>query len=144
MTNPKSVGRLPLIFVQLIARIVRAHHVPVLLHEQHSRTRLGSWRCDARNARLQRSDPECIASRVLVDRLPGLAAIIGTERARRGDRDEDPIRIAGIKNDGVQAHAAGARLPLRTGAMAAQSGEFAPVLAAIGGAEQIAASSTPA
>ena len=42
----------------------------------------------------------------------------------------------GIENDGVQAHAARARLPVRTGAVAAQPGEFLPGLAAVGRAEQ--------
>src|SRR5208282_1940736 len=49
---------------------------------------------------------------------------------------EDSAGVAGIENDGVQAHAARARLPLRAGAVAAQSGEFMPVLAAIGRSEQ--------
>ncbi len=44
-------------------------------------------------------------------------------------------RIAGIKNDGVQTHAARARLPLGAGAVSAQPGEFLPVLAAVGRAE---------
>ena len=71
-----------------------------------------------------------------VDRLPRLAAVIGAEGAGRRDRDEDPFRIAGIENDGVQAHSARARLPFGAGAVAAQSGEFLPVLAAVGRAEQ--------
>ena len=72
----------------------------------------------------------------LVDRLPGLAAVVGAERACGGNGDVDSLGIAGIENDGVQAHAARARLPVRAGAVAAQAGEFLPVLAAVGGAEQ--------
>src|SRR5207249_6546056 len=45
------------------------------------------------------------------------------------------LRIFRIKNNGVQAHAARSRLPLGAGAVAAQAGEFLPVLAAVGGAE---------
>ena len=71
----------------------------------------------------------------LVDRLPGLAAVIGAEGARGRDGDVHALRIVGIENDGVQAHAARARLPLRAGAVAAQAGEFLPGLAAVGGAE---------
>ena len=41
-----------------------------------------------------------------------------------------------IEKDGVQSHAAGAGLPLRSGAVAAQAGQLMPGLAAIGGAEQ--------
>ena len=72
----------------------------------------------------------------LVDGLPGLAAVVGAESARGGDRNVNSVRIAGIENDGVQAHASGAGLPLGAGAVAAQAGEFLPVLAAVGGAEQ--------
>ena len=44
--------------------------------------------------------------------------------------------MLGIEQDGVQAHAAGAGLPVGAGAVAAQSGEFLPGLAAVGGAEE--------
>ena len=71
-----------------------------------------------------------------VDRPPGLAAVVGAEGARRRDGDEDPLGIARIEQDGVQAHAAGARLPARARAVAAQSGKFLPGLAAVGRAEQ--------
>ena len=72
----------------------------------------------------------------MVDGLPGFAGIVGAERAGRGDGDEDAVGIAWIEDDGVQTHAAGAGLPLRTGAVAAQAGEFVPGLAAVGRAEQ--------
>src|SRR5208282_366218 len=49
---------------------------------------------------------------------------------------KDSGRVAWIENDGVQTHPTRAGLPFRTGAVAAQSGEFLPVLAAIGRAEQ--------
>src|SRR5208283_5444408 len=42
----------------------------------------------------------------------------------------------GVEKDGVQAHSARARRPLRTGAVAAQAGKLLPVFAAIGGAEE--------
>ena len=41
-----------------------------------------------------------------------LAAIIGAKRPRRRNRNIHALRIAGIENDRVQAHAACARLPL--------------------------------
>ena len=72
----------------------------------------------------------------LVDRLPGLAAVVGAEGAGGRDGDEDPLRVAGIEEDGVQAHAAGARLPVGTGAVAAQAGQLLPGLAAVGRAEE--------
>ena len=71
-----------------------------------------------------------------VDRLPSLAAVIGAKRARRGDRDKDSFRVTWIENDGVQAHPARARLPLRSGAVAAQSRKLLPRLTAVGRAEQ--------
>ena len=46
------------------------------------------------------------------------------------------LGIARIENDRVQAHPAGARLPVGPGAVAAQSGEFLPGLPAVGRAEQ--------
>ena len=71
-----------------------------------------------------------------VDRLPSCAAIIGAESARRRNRDVDALGIAGIENDGVQAHASGARLPVRPGAMLAETGKLLPGLPAVGGAEK--------
>ena len=71
-----------------------------------------------------------------VDRPPGLAGVVGAEGARGRDGDEDPLGIARIQKDRVQAHPAGARLPAGPGAVAAQSGEFLPRLAAVGRAEQ--------
>ena len=71
-----------------------------------------------------------------VDRLPRLAAVVGAERAGRRDGDEDPPGIARVEEDRVQAHAAGAGLPLRARAVAAQAGELLPGLPAVGGAEE--------
>ena len=68
----------------------------------------------------------------LIDGLPRLSAVIGAEGASGGDGDEYPLRVAGIQNNGVQAHATRARLPFGAGAVAAQSGKFLPVLSAIG------------
>ena len=71
-----------------------------------------------------------------VDRPPRLAAVVGPERARRRDGDEDPPGIARIQQDRVQAHPARARLPVRARAVAAQPGKLLPRLAAVGRAEQ--------
>ena len=67
-----------------------------------------------------------------VDRLPGLASVVTAECTRCRYRNVDPLRIARVQNDGVQAHAARARLPLGSGAMAAQSGKLLPVLSTVG------------
>ena len=66
-----------------------------------------------------------------VDGLPGFAAVVGSKRACSGDGDDDALGIAGIENDGVQAHAAGPGLPLRAGAMAAECREFLPGFAPV-------------
>src|SRR5579872_2460210 len=72
----------------------------------------------------------------LIDRLPGLSPVVGPEGACRRDGDVNPPVIRRIENDGVQAHPARARLPCRSGAMAAQAGKFMPVLSAVRGAKQ--------
>src|SRR4029077_3907016 len=68
----------------------------------------------------------------LVDGLPALATVISAKRACSRDGDVHALRILPIENDAVQAHAARARLPFRTGAVAAQSGKLLPVFAAVG------------
>src|SRR5207247_216785 len=77
-----------------------------------------------------------LRAQAFVDRLPAFAAIIGSECSRGGNGDPYPLWIAWIENNGVQAHAARTRLPLRTSAVPSQPREFLPVLAAIGRAEQ--------
>ena len=67
-----------------------------------------------------------------VDRLPGIAAIVGTESPSGGDRDEHPFSIGRIEQNCVQAHSAGTRLPLRSGLVVAQSGKLLPILSAVG------------
>src|ERR1700687_4523932 len=67
-----------------------------------------------------------------VDWLPRLAAVIGTECASSRDGDEDALRIARIENDGVPAHPPRTGLPFGARTVPAQSGEFLPVLSAIG------------
>ena len=70
-----------------------------------------------------------------VNRLPAFASVVTAEGARCGDGDPHPLRIAGVKNNGMQAHAACPRLPFGAGAVAAQAGKFFPILAAVGRAE---------
>src|SRR5271167_4913630 len=71
-----------------------------------------------------------------VDGLPGFATVVGAEGTSGRDGDINPAGVLGIENDGVETHSAGAGLPTRTGAVTAQAGEFVPVLATIGGAEE--------
>src|ERR1019366_2456592 len=52
------------------------------------------------------------------------------------DGDVNPLGIAGVEDDGVQAHATGSGLPARSGTVAAESRQFLPTLSAVGRAEQ--------
>src|SRR5438876_10674069 len=61
-----------------------------------------------------------------IDRFPSLSAIIGAKRTSGRDRDGNSVWITRIDKNRVQTHPARARLPLRTGIAAAQSGEFVP------------------
>src|SRR3954447_26334165 len=70
-----------------------------------------------------------------INGFPCLPAVVGAKCARSGDRNPDALGILRIEDDGVQAHAAGSWLPLRTGPMAAQPGKFLPVLRTISRSE---------
>jgi hypothetical protein len=70
------------------------------------------------------------------DRPPRLTGVVAPKRAGGGDGGEDPRRVARIQQDGVQAHAAGARLPAGPRAVAAQSRQFLPRRSAVDGTEQ--------
>ena len=71
-----------------------------------------------------------------VDGPPSPAAVVGPERSRRRNRDEDPPRFGGIQEYRVQAHPACAGLPAGPGAVAAQARELPPIAAAVGRVEQ--------
>src|ERR1051325_4404945 len=71
-----------------------------------------------------------------VDRLPGLAAIVGAECTGGRDGNEDALGVGGVENNGVQAHAARAGLPLGSRSVAAQRSHLVPGLATVGGAEE--------
>src|SRR5262249_26245887 len=79
---------------------------------------------------------EVLRLEAAIDRLPVLAAVVGAKGPGRGDGDEHALGVGLVEDDRMQAHAAGAGLPLRTGAMAAQPRQLVPVLAAVGGTEQ--------
>jgi len=126
MAKPKSVGRLPLI---------SAHDVPVLLHEERIGARgvHGDVVDAVTDVGLGVGDVLRVES--LIDGLPGLAAVVGAEGSGGRDGDVDALWIAGVEDDGVQAHAPRAGLPARAGAVFAEAGDLVPVLAAVGAAE---------
>src|SRR5260370_31611382 len=107
----------------------------MFLHEEHARALRVHGDVVYAVADLGMRVRDILRPKSRVDRLPGLAAIVGAESARRRDRDVNSLRIARIENDGVQTHAARTRLPLGSSAVTAQAGEFLPVLSAVGGAE---------
>ena len=119
-------------FVPLIARVVAAQHVPMLLHEQHVRSR--RVHRDAMNAMADfRVGIGKFVMRLqsAIDRLPGFAAVIGAETPARRDGDVNPVRVFRIEQDRMHGHAARARLP-EIAFGAAQSGKFLPRFAAVG------------
>ena len=123
--------QIPADLMPVLAGIVGAQHVPVLLHEERVGTR--AMQGDAVNAVTHFGIliRNVLRPKPTVDRLPCLAAVVGTESAGSGNGDEHPLRIAGIDKNRVQAHSAGARLPLGPGAVTAQAGELFPAMRAI-------------
>src|SRR5713101_5643403 len=107
----------------------------MLLHVKKVRARLGLR--DAvhavPNLRFRIGDVQRFQS--LVDRLPGLSAVVAAERAGRGDGNKNSAVIFWIQQNRVQAHSAGARLPVRAGAVSAQTRKLVPGLSTVGGFE---------
>jgi hypothetical protein len=79
---------------------------------------------------------DVFAVEAFVDGLPRFTCIVRSKRSGRGDRDDDAVRVGGVEDDGVEAEAAGSGLPVRTGFVEAQTGEFVPTAAAVGGLEK--------
>src|ERR1700736_5151692 len=80
-------------FTPRVSAVVAPHHVPMFLHEE--RVRLRRMHRDPMNTMTNL----CVwighelRMQTTIDRFPGFTPIIGPERARRGDRDEDSLRI---------------------------------------------------
>src|SRR5215217_5298857 len=129
-------GEVPADLVPLLARVVRAHDVPVLLHEE----RVGPGRVhrDAVDAvaDLLVLVRELAGAEALVDRLPRLTAVIGAEGAGRRYGDVHPVGVLGIDDDRVQAEAASAGLPRLAARVRPQRGQLLPVVAAVRGLEE--------
>src|SRR5690348_5187054 len=104
----------------------------MLLHEQNARARLVHRHMMNAVANLSIGVGNVLGLQPAIDRLPRLAAIVGAKGSGGGNSDVDATGIARVENDGVQAHAAGAGLPVRARAMAAQAWKFLPSTAAVG------------
>ncbi len=112
-------GQVAADLVPRVARIIAAHHVPVLLHE----ARRGRARCMAmRWTQWPTSWPGrgCSRGQAAIDRSPGPAAVVGAECARCRDGNIDPVGVGWIRQDGVQAKSARAGLPGRAGGVQAR------------------------
>src|SRR5207248_6168593 len=128
--NPKSEGRFPLTSRHVSpASSVRMTSQCFCMKRVSGREGFIAIRCT-------QWPTSAFGSEALVDRLPALAGIVTAEGAGRRDRHKHPILALGIEDDRMQAHAAGARRPVGRGAVLAQSGELAPRLATVGGAEE--------
>src|SRR5262249_43739438 len=94
-----------------VAGIVRAHDIPVLLHEQDTRAR--PVHCDSVNAvaYVGVRVGDVLGPQSTIDRPPNLPGIVGAEHACGRDGDEHTVVIARIEKDGVEAHTASARRP---------------------------------
>src|SRR5579859_3158379 len=126
-------GKISADFGPGISGIVAAHDVPVFLHEEQSG--LPRIHSDVVHAmpNFSQGIGNVLRVKSLVDRLPRFSAVVGAKRSRRGDSDVHPLRILRVKNDGMQTHAAGSRLPLWTSAMTAKAGELVPAPRAVRG-----------
>ena len=107
-----EVGRqVPADLVPRLASIVAAHDVPVLLHEEHAWARRVHRDAVDTMADLCRWIGNTFGAQAPVDRPPGRAGVVAAEGARGRDGDDDPLGLARIQQDRVQAQAPGAGLP---------------------------------
>src|SRR5439155_759762 len=108
-----------------VTRIVAAHNVPVLLHEEDIRA--GGMHCNVMNAVADLGGwfGNVLRVETFVDGLPGVAAVVGPKCARCRDGDIDSLWIFAIQDDCVEAHATGA------GLLARRSAWLYPGLAAV-------------
>src|SRR5512133_2434267 len=75
-------------------------------------------------------------SQPFVDRLPATATVGGPEGTSGRDGDVEPLWVGRMLQDRVQAHTAGAGLPLRAGVVVAQARKLGPLVTSVGGFKQ--------
>src|SRR5205823_12794234 len=90
--------------VPVLAGIVGAQHIPVLLHEERIGTRPMKRNAVNAVANLGVLIGNVLRPESAVDRLPGLAAVIGAEGAGSGDGDVHAFGVAGINEEIGRAH----------------------------------------
>jgi hypothetical protein len=80
-----------------LAGIVAAHHIPVLLHEQHAGTRPVHGDAVHAVADLRIRIRQLIRGlQAAVHRLPRLAGVVGAEYTRRRDGNEETLGMARV------------------------------------------------
>src|SRR5687768_6348619 len=111
--------------------IIAAHHVPMLLHEQHMWT--GVMHGDPMNtmSHLCSGVRNILGPESAIDWFPRLAPVVGAIAACRGNGYKHSFLIGWIDDNRVKAHAASTGRPLRPGYVAAQTCQFLPRLPAI-------------
>ena len=123
--------QVPAHLVPQIPRVVRPHHVPMLLHKQ----RIGPRRMHRDPVHtmphLGRRVRNILRSQSLVDRLPTHPTIITPKRPRRRNRHINPLPIRRVQHDRMQAHSPRLRLPVRPRPMLPQPRKLRPRLAPV-------------
>src|SRR5262249_56440147 len=109
--EPEIRGQVAADLVPRVASIVAAHDVPVFLHVEHIRARWVHRDAVDAVADLGIRVGDVFRMQTMVDWLPRRASVVGPEGTRGRDRDVDPLGIARIPHDRVQAHPARAWLP---------------------------------
>ena len=112
MGKPKSVGRLPLTSChESPASSLRITSQCFCMKSTLGAT--GGRQCGARSGRPRPRARGCpVKCRPRLIGRHDSPAVVGAEGPGRGDGDVHPLRVLGIEQDRVQAHAAGAGLPL--------------------------------
>ncbi len=129
-------GKVPADLVPLVTGVIGAHDVPVFLHKEGVGTcRVHGDVVDA-VADLGGGIGDVFGVEAAVDGAPGETGVVCAESASGGDGDDDAVGICGVEEDGVEAHAAGAGLPMGAGLLGAETGELLPGEACVGGAEE--------
>jgi hypothetical protein len=119
----------------VVAGVVAAHHVPVLLHEEHVRPRRMHRDAVHAVADLGVRDRGCARSAAPVDRRHVCAAVVAAEAAGGGDGDGDALRFGGSSRI-VCRHMPPAPGCQCAPAAVAQAGSSCQVCAAVGRAEE--------
>lgn len=105
-------------FVPGISRVVAAHHIPVLLHEQYVRTsRMHGQPMDT-VADLGIGIGNMLRRQSFIDRPPRLASVVRPEGTSRRNRDENSSSMDGIQQNRMQAHSPRSGHPLASRPMA--------------------------